>query len=166
MKLIGVLCCVLLLAGCASKPPTGTSTPIAETCIETNGLPDHNCTPGVINPLVNQSNVLTTICVSSWTRTIRPPTSYTNPLKIEQIKQYNYYITTSRSYEEDHLIPLELGGSPVSPQNLWPEPRYGTENASVKDKIENGLHHDVCTGSITLVQAQQEIATDWETIKP
>ena len=27
-------------------------------------------------------------------------------------------------YEEDHLIPLELGGSPTSPLNLWPEPGH------------------------------------------
>jgi hypothetical protein len=28
-------------------------------------------------------------------------------------------------FEEDHFIPLAVGGSPRSPKNLWPEPYEG-----------------------------------------
>lgn len=33
-----------------------------------------------------------------------------------------------------------------------------------KDKIENYLHELVCTGKITLQQAQLEIANNWEDV--
>ena len=38
-------------------------------------------TPGVVNPDVTQATIATTICRRGWTRTIRPPVSYTNDLK-------------------------------------------------------------------------------------
>jgi len=65
------------------------------------------------------------------------------------------------NYEEDHLIPLELGGSPRDPKNLWPQPRGGNPNASAKDTLENALHALVCAGRVPLASAQQAIATDW-----
>jgi hypothetical protein len=46
-------------------------------------LPDSSCTPGSYNPDVTQSNIHSTICVSGWTDTVRPSTSYTNPLKAQ-----------------------------------------------------------------------------------
>jgi hypothetical protein len=45
-------------------------------------------TPGVLNPDVTQANIDTTICRHGWTRTIRPPTSYTNELKRKQMREY------------------------------------------------------------------------------
>ena len=68
-----------------------------------------------------------------------------------------------RDYEEDHLISLELGGSPSSPRNLWPEPHHviGGWGSYTKDKLENRLHSMVCHGQISLAEAQHEIATDW-----
>jgi len=34
-------------------------------------------TPGVLNPEVRQETIGDTICTRGWTRTVRPPTSYT-----------------------------------------------------------------------------------------
>ena len=53
-------------------------------CTVNQGLPDPICTPGVVNPKVTQDNIQKTICVSGYTKTIRPPVSYTNKLKLEQ----------------------------------------------------------------------------------
>ena len=44
-------------------------------------LPTHTLTPGATNPDVTQDNINNTICVSGWTKTIRPTTKYTNDLK-------------------------------------------------------------------------------------
>ncbi|MEY9967992.1 hypothetical protein ABIA33_006072 [Streptacidiphilus sp. MAP12-16] len=128
-------------------------------------LPDPNCTPGATNPDVTQDTIDSTICVSGWTATVRPPTSYTNPLKIEQIAEYGYADTSPSSYEEDHFIPLELGGAPRDPQNLWPEPHSSASggSSSQKDSVENKLKRAVCNGSVTLADAQNAIATDWTT---
>jgi hypothetical protein len=108
-------------------------------------------TPGVLNPNVTQANIGSTICRDGWTETIRPPVSYTNGLKAKQMRQYRERGSLS-DYQEDHLISLELGGSPTDPRNLWPEPY---PRASDVDKIENELNAEVCSGSLTLAEAQQ-----------
>ena len=123
-------------------------------------LPDPNCTPGALNSDVTQANIGLNICNHNWsTKSIRPPVSYTTPLKVSQIKEYGYLDTSTKSYEEDHLISLELGGNPTSPANLWPEPQRSQPNE--KDSVENYLHKQVCSGAISLAQAQQEISTNW-----
>ncbi len=112
---------------------------------------------GAISTTVTQDNIQSTICVSGYTKTIRPPASYTNKLKLAQMKQLGLAGVPS-DYEEDHLISLELGGSPTSVNNLWPQPWV---NAHMKDAVENKLHKMVCTGKMTLAEAQKEISEDW-----
>ncbi len=90
---------------------------------------------------------------------MRPPTSYTEPLKLQGIKDYGYTDTNPRDYEMDHLIPLELGGSSV-PANLWPE--LGSI-PNKKDAVENLLKKRVCAGTISLATAQAEIL-DWTSV--
>jgi len=127
--------------------------------------PDPVLTPGATNPDITQENIRETICNPRWsTKSIRPPASYTNRLKVEQIREYGYSDSTVRDFEEDHFIPLELGGNATDPKNLWPEP-FETSipdgGAHAKDKVENYLHAEVCAGSLTLEQAQREITEDW-----
>ncbi|HEX7590651.1 MAG TPA: hypothetical protein VF375_01765 [Candidatus Limnocylindrales bacterium] len=131
------------------------------------GEPDPALTPGALNPSVTQANIHSTVCVSGWTATIRPPSSYTNKLKPQQIVQYGYTDTSSSSYEEDHLISLQLGGAPTDPRNLWPEP-YSISlqsgqpaGARIKDVFETALKKKVCAGTMTLVEAQREIGMHW-----
>jgi len=159
---------VALWASYASSPPSpAVSTPILTApttfeCHSVNGLPDPICTPGVADPRVTPANILTTICVSGYTTKVRPSSSYTDALKAEQIKAYGYTDTTLADYEEDHLIPLELGGHPTDPKNLWPEPLTGAYPATKKDGVENSLHTKVCAGLKTLALAQAAIAKNWE----
>ena len=107
-------------------------------------------TPGVLNPDVRQETIAGTICVSGWTRTMRPPSEYTSSLKVEQMREYGLGGSPS-AYQEDHLISLELGGHPTDPRNLWPEPY---PRASQVDTIENDLNRQVCDSSLTLAEAQ------------
>ncbi len=62
--------------------------------------------------------------------------------------------------EYDHLVPLELGGDPNDPRNLWVEPG---ESPNPKDGIESKLHQLVCEGRVPLAAAQGAIANDWTT---
>ncbi|MFI1163222.1 hypothetical protein ACH4UM_06335 [Streptomyces sp. NPDC020801] len=126
-------------------------------------LPDPACQPGALNPDVTQSTIGSTICVSGWTATVRPSSSYTTALKKKQIVDYGYADTSTSDYEEDHFVPLELGGAPKSEQNLWPEPEYGSKTAANKDTVENKLKKAVCAGSVGLSDAQDAIITDWTT---
>jgi hypothetical protein len=116
--------------------------------------------PGATNPDVTQETIATTICVSGWTKTIRPPASYTTRLKKAQMADLGLPGTT-HDYEEDHLISLEIGGNPTDPANLWPEPWVGEWNAHKKDQLENRLHRMVCSGEMQLVDAQYAITHDW-----
>lgn len=129
-------------------------------CHETGGLPDPNCTPGSIDTRVTQDNIYQTICKSGYTKTIRPPVSYTQMLKRQQLIEYGYTDTNMRDYEEDHLISLELGGNPTDPKNLWPEPG---SSPNAKDSVENLCNKKVCSGEISLLEAQKEISVNWKT---
>ena len=113
--------------------------------------PSWERTPGVLNPDVRQETIGETICVSGWTRTIRPPTDYTYALKIEQMREYGLGGSPS-GYQEDHLISLELGGHPTDRRNLWPEPRPHAEEV---DRTENRLYAQICSGEITLAEGQR-----------
>ena len=108
-------------------------------------------TPGALNADVTQATIGGTICRRGWTRTVRPPVSYTNDLKRKGLRAYGLRGPPS-GYQEDHLISLELGGHPTDPRNLWPEPY---PRAADVDRIENELNAKVCTGQLTLAEAQR-----------
>jgi hypothetical protein len=115
-------------------------------------LPNSKLTPG---------SVLTTdttlICKPGYSKTVR----HTSGKLKRQI--YAEYGVNARAghYEIDHLIPLGIGGADTR-ENLWPE-SYDTQpgNALAKDRLEDFLHTEVCSGRISITQAQKEIAADW-----
>ena len=147
MKLPRSLFVAILAAACAT--------------VWAGDLPDPRLTPGAINPDVTQANIQETVCIKGWTKTVRPPAYFTNRLKKQQIEQYGYADTNPKDYEEDHLIPLSLGGAPRDPRNLWPQPRRSQWNAAVKDKLEVALYKAVCHGELSLEEGQRAIAEDW-----
>jgi hypothetical protein len=118
-------------------------------------LPNPKLTPGRLNPKVRQSTIKKTICVKGWTKKVRPPVSYTNKLKVKQMLQYGETGSPS-DYEEDHFIPLELGGAPKNPKNLWPEPH---SQSKISDPLETRFKKQVCKGVLTLKKARAAIRT-------
>jgi len=151
--------------GIATGPPRGAAGAY---------LPASAVTPGATNPAVTQATIGSTICRSGYTATIRPPVSYTDALKVTELA-HGYAVGGNQNpaaYEEDHLIPLELGGSPTSIRNLWPEPWEHSSahpagfavpgtGAQTKDRIEDSLRSRVCDGQLTLAVAQHVIAANW-----
>jgi len=167
--------------------------------------PDPARTPGAANPQVTHRNIKDNICNPQWsTKLVRPPSEYTSKLKRKQLREYGDTVHQTRAelvnpstgkldttrclahsdnmacYEEDHLIPLEDGGDPTDPRNLWPEP-YNTHvggaimGARQKDVVEAFIHDEICydipgskknsyipaTTSITLRRGQEILASDW-----
>ena len=116
-------------------------------------LPDPILTPGDVLDVTADD-----ICAVGYTKTVRNV-----PASLKQKVYESYAILSHRpkEFEVDHLISLELGGS-NSIRNLWPE-SYLTApyNAHVKDRLENFLHRQVCSGKMSLQQAQDEIASNW-----
>ena len=123
-------------------------------------LPDARCTPGTTDPRVTQATIGSTICVSGYTSTVRPSSSVTGREKIVAMRAYNAGGSTGL-YEYDHLVSLELGGSPNVAANLFPEPYAGPYGARVKDRLENRLHDLVCANRLSLAEAQRAESGNW-----
>ncbi len=133
------------------------------TFIGTDPLPDPHCTPGALNPRVTQGVIDSTICKSGYTSSIRPPEGITEPEKRASAEAYSY-VGSFWTAEYDHLVPLELGGDPNDPANLWIEPNdnpNATSYLNSKDTLENRLNSLVCSGQLSLSSAQEAIASNW-----
>jgi hypothetical protein len=133
-------------------------------CVAHNGYPDSGCTPGAIDPRVTQANIASTICVEGYSERVRPPESVTEPIKYRQMAAYGLTGDRLRDYELDHLVALEIGGSPASVANLWPERHAGADGSYAKDRVENAAHRAVCDGSILLSAAQRSMARAWKAL--
>ena len=190
------LVCTLLAHG--AQPPSSRIGPAVI-------YPDPAMTPGAANPQVHQENIKDNICNRHWTtRLIRPPAEYTSKLKRNQLREYGDTVHQTRAqlinpatgkvdttrcvmhsdnmacYEEDHLIPLENGGNPTDPRNLWPEPFNTKVTGTIigtheKDIVEGFINDEIChdvpgakknsyipaTTSATLKRGQEILAGDW-----
>jgi hypothetical protein len=133
-------------------------------CVASAGAPDLACTPGALNPDVTPENVQSTICMAGFSRGVRPPVSVTGPLKRQLMTAYGFGSADPAAFELDHLISLELGGAPRDPANLWPEAADPRPGFHEKDQVENHLHKQVCSGAMSLRQAQRTIVTDWMSV--
>jgi hypothetical protein len=128
-------------------------------------LPDPQLTPGVKDPAVTQANIHQTICVPGYTAKVRNvPASVKHKVVAAYRKKWpNWPACKPGACEIDHLISLELGGANDA-DNLWPESYDPPDTgARAKDVIETKLHRMVCSGQITLEEAQARIVTDWTT---
>ncbi len=122
-------------------------------CVAQGPLPDKACTPGAIFLNVTTEE----ICIKGYARSVR---NVPVEIKHKVYKQYGITHHYKGEYEVDHLISLELGGS-NDIANLWPEPAEPRPGFHEKDKVENYLHNQVCSGRIPLAEAQKKIANDW-----
>jgi hypothetical protein len=91
----------------AHDPGQVTGT-LAGPCHARGGgqLPDPSCTPGAIDPAVTQQDIGKTICVSGYTRTVRPPESQTERAKFD-VACPAYGLADSTKSELDHDAALE-----------------------------------------------------------
>ncbi len=112
---------------------------------------------GAIDPAVTQTNIRTTVCRPGFTKTVRPPKEWTEAIKLRLLIEQKLP-GSWKDYELDHLVPLELGGAPRDPDNLWLQP-WG--EARIKDDEEAELRKAVCAGRLTLEQAQERIRLKW-----
>lgn len=118
----------------------------------------------VRNPDVSQETIAATICNrvkvhgKNYVRAARPSTSYTNGIKLKLMLDQDIDVTRAGEFELDHKLPIELGGHPRNPANLWLQ---AWDGAHAKDKLENRLHRMVCAGKIPIDAAQACIWDDW-----
>lgn len=134
----------------------GLRTKDSGCLVKNQNLPDSDCTPGAVFSEATRDK----ICVKGYTQTVRNvPASVKNAVYAE----YGISSHVTGEYEVDHLVSLELGGS-NDIANLWPEPADPRPGFHEKDKVENYLNHQVCSGQMDLATAQQIISSDWTKI--
>jgi hypothetical protein len=126
-------------------------------CHVRGALPDPACTPGAYYSKATTAR----ICKPGYSKQVRHVTTSTKDAIYAAYGITRHFNGTTG--EVDHLVSLELGGSNVR-ANLFPESASPRPGSHEKDKLENRLHAEVCSGQIKLRKAQREIASDWVTV--
>lgn len=112
----------------------------------------------VSSPAVTQGNIQDTICQPGYSKTVRPPESYTNKYKRLLMERAGFPTSEIGSYALDHRLAIALGGAPRDPDNFQLMTQHDN---SRKSRIEVKMLCYVCTGAMPLAQAQQELWDDW-----
>lgn len=144
-------------------PPARTKT---SGCVVKMGLPDPACTPGAVNFALTREQVCSMHATDE---------RHTHSAVIrETFVAYGVSRDDGVEREDDHLIPLWLGGADNEIANHWPQIyedwsalKAGTLpesklGAHAKDRLERWLHIWVCKDGNSLKEAQRMIATDWK----
>lgn len=88
-------------------------------------------------------------CHPGYSKAVRPSLAVSEAIKRQMVAQDSRHLPVS-AYELDHIVPIELGGSPYDLNNLqlqtW-------DRAKVKDNLEDKYHFLVCQGDMPLNEA-------------
>jgi hypothetical protein len=118
--------------------------------------PDRRCSPGAYSAGLTDAVLCSPGFRTSAIRNV--PESEKFAVEREYGMASGHY---GSSLEIDHIVSLELGGS-NDVANLFPERLYAHPGYRAKDRLENRLHDLVCSGQMSLRDAQRGIASDWE----
>jgi hypothetical protein len=141
----------------ATRPKLGRPVALAKRtrstgCRVHDHLPDARCTPGSRYRGATRQ----VICRAGYTSLVR---DVSEAVKRKVYRSYGITHHPRGTYEVDHLIPLELGGS-NSIANLFPEAARPRPGFHEKDQVENAAHDRVCSRG-GLQTRQEEMAKDW-----
>lgn len=133
-------------------PQPYSLAPVSARCKVRGSLPDRRCTPGATFHVTARQ-----VCKRGYSRRVR---NVSESVKDRVYASYGITKDSAATYEMDHLISLELGGS-NSIKNLFPEAATPRPGFHEKDKLENRLHALVCSGRMSLRTAQRRIRQNW-----
>jgi hypothetical protein len=165
----GVFCedlpCPCLKPGGGTQPSSpvraglGASIPLhpvrkRSNCHVRGPLPDAGCTPGTRYRRVGKREVCTP-CYAGQVRNVPQSRKDAVYRAYGMTRHFN-----GQDGEVDHLVSLELGGTNAT-ANLFPEAASPSPGSHEKDRLENRLHNDICSGNITVRHAQHLIAGNW-----
>ncbi len=149
---------VLGVVALGASPATASVrvlAPVSRTsgCVVRGALPDRRCTPGSV--IVESSRSV--VCVTGYSATVR---SVSDATKERVYRAYGIASHSRETFEMDHLVPLELGGS-NDESNLFPEAADPRPGFHEKDVVENRLRRFVCVGGWRLAATQKAVAFRW-----
>ena len=120
---------------------------------------DPRCTPGAPNPAA-VANPEKTICQQSYLAKLGKAEAGVQHLKLAMMIRYGSAGNPS-TYVLAQLVPVEDGGSPTDPKNLWPILLDGWGGARTQAVVANAVHAQICVGKVTVRQAAQLFKGDW-----
>lgn len=113
-------------------------------------LPIKLSTPGKASKVSKEQ-----VCASDYASKVKPIKKWQSD---QALRAYGLREDSNR--EVVRLIPATLGGT-NDPENLWPISESKDLGASQKKTLDDKLHQMVCSGSIELKAAQEEVKKDW-----
>jgi hypothetical protein len=137
-------------------PATSVATPPFRSAVEDpKDGPCIKTTYGCIalNPDVDEGTIGMTICVSGYTKSVRPATSYTDGVKRKLMREAGIDAERIGDYELDHIVPLALGGHSRKLSNLMLQPWEGERGAKAEDVLEV-RQSLVCHNKLNVTDAQ------------
>lgn len=111
-------------------------------------------TPGTLAPGVT----VEILRQPGYAKRVRPGRWASLAMKTKALRRYGIHLTEFRHYTGDHLIPIECGGAPADPLNYWPQPKA---EAVLKDRLENALHRQIISGTLTIETAADMMRASW-----
>src|SRR5215475_8705762 len=96
------------------------------------------------------------VCAADYAASVKPIADWQ---KAEALGRYGIR-PESFSGELDHLVPVALGGS-NDPDNLWPFRGTSDLTLDAKNALAAKLHDMVCSGKMSLKDAQDAFKKDW-----
>jgi hypothetical protein len=130
---------------------------LASASAEAADLPDLHLTPGNALP-VKAPEICRPGYAPSALHALSP--AQWHQRRAQVFAAYGIQVQDRDAYVINHLIPLEVGGSNEL-ANLWPLAKAGSWNAARKAKLTRRLHKLVCSGRLSLQEAQRETVVDW-----
>jgi hypothetical protein len=124
-------------------------------CALRGSLPDPECTPGAV-----LSTQASEVCDAAFASSVGDAPQN---LREEVYADYGLNSGASSSYPIDQLIPASLGGS-NDIANLWPSPLSPAPGFNEKAEAAVWLRQQVCSGNVSLQEAQRQMAADWTTV--
>lgn len=115
----------------------------------------------LLDSRVTQQSIGGTICRPGYTDAMSPPLDELMARKDQLLAARGIPADDGASYALDRRVPIVLGGSPNAAANLDLLPWAGHGGERRKEILTARLKRCVCTGRISLSDAQSAIAGNW-----
>jgi hypothetical protein len=120
--------------------------------------PDPRCAPGHLDRAVT-GRVAQTICRPAWVAAASKPSP---SARTRDRLLIDYSLPGNpATYAIARVVPVQDGGSPTGPGNLYPLPVDGFGSEQTRAQVADDLHDRICSHEITLAQAAHTLEGDW-----
>ena len=145
-----------LAAGCSML---GIDKPAAQAAAPASTIP-----ADALNPAVTPQTIGQTICTDGYAARTRASQVTLQGIKRRLVEESA--MTDGTLYELQERVPLELGGHPGNVRNFVLQPWDAHASNRPRQRLVATLQRMVCTGQVSLRDAQEAMFVDWRAAYP